>query len=50
MHDELRSAAKDLIHQCGCQAGCPSCAGPALEIGEYGKSGALRLLEFVSGI
>ncbi|MDZ7363124.1 MAG: DEAD/DEAH box helicase [candidate division KSB1 bacterium] len=48
MHDELKVAARDLITKCGCAAGCPSCVGPALEIGEQGKAGALRLLEVVS--
>jgi len=48
MHDELKIAAHDLITKCGCAAGCPSCVGPALEIGEQGKAGALRLLEIVS--
>jgi DEAD/DEAH box helicase domain-containing protein len=47
MHDELKVAARDLITKCGCAAGCPSCVGPALEIGEQGKAGALRLLEAV---
>jgi DEAD/DEAH box helicase domain-containing protein len=45
MHDELKAAARDLITKCGCVAGCPSCVGPALEIGEQGKAAALRLLE-----
>jgi DEAD/DEAH box helicase domain-containing protein len=48
MHDELKVAARDLITKCGCAAGCPSCVGPALEIGEQGKAGALRVLEIVS--
>ncbi|MDZ7290089.1 MAG: DEAD/DEAH box helicase [candidate division KSB1 bacterium] len=45
MHDELKIAARDLIMKCGCAAGCPSCVGPALEVGEHGKAGALRLIE-----
>jgi DEAD/DEAH box helicase domain-containing protein len=45
MHDELKVAAKELITKCGCLAGCPSCVGPNLEVGEHGKSGVLRLLE-----
>jgi DEAD/DEAH box helicase domain-containing protein len=49
MHDELAVAAKELIVKCGCATGCPSCVGPALEVGEYGKASALRLLEEVSG-
>ncbi len=45
MHDELKVAAKELITKCGCLAGCPSCVGPNLEVGEHGKSSVLRLLE-----
>jgi DEAD/DEAH box helicase domain-containing protein len=45
MHDELKVAAKDLITKCGCLAGCPSCVGPNLEVGEHGKASVLRLLE-----
>lgn len=47
MHDDLKVAARDLIVKCGCSAGCPSCVGPALENGEQGKAGALRLVEMV---
>ncbi len=44
LHDELLKAAKELIHSCGCQSGCPSCVGPVLEVGEKGKESALKLL------
>jgi DEAD/DEAH box helicase domain-containing protein len=50
MHDELKAAAKDLITRCGCAAGCPSCVGPTLEVGEEGKAAALRLLEMADEI
>ncbi len=33
-HDELVTAAADLVAACGCEAGCPSCTGP--------RSGARR--------
>ncbi|HOE65302.1 MAG TPA: DEAD/DEAH box helicase [Candidatus Hydrogenedentes bacterium] len=43
-HDRLLEAAISLISRCGCKEGCPSCVGPALEIGgEHGKNGALIL-------
>jgi DEAD/DEAH box helicase domain-containing protein len=48
MHDELKVAAKNLIAKCGCAAGCPSCVGPALEVGEQGKDSALRLIDIAS--
>jgi len=38
-------AAHDLVSQCPCESGCPSCVGPALEVGEDGKAVALRLLQ-----
>ena len=38
-------AALDLVAQCECESGCPSCVGPALEVGEEGKAVAMRLLE-----
>ena len=46
LHDDLRAAAKGLILGCKCEYGCPSCVGPELEVGEGGKEGAIRLLEF----
>lgn len=42
-HARLLEAAASLISDCRCKEGCPSCVGPALEIGEHGKSGALTL-------
>lgn len=44
-HDDLVNAAKQLIQECPCTSGCPSCVGPALEVGELGKKSALKLLE-----
>jgi len=39
----LRQTA-ELLAGCGCEAGCPSCVGPAGEIGERGKEVAARIL------
>jgi len=44
LHDDLVSAAIDLIAGCGCAHGCPSCVGPVLEVGNTGKGDALQLL------
>lgn len=38
-------AAHDLVARCDCESGCPSCVGPALEVGEEGKAMVLRLLD-----
>ena len=37
-----------LISDCPCPAGCPSCVGPAGEIGEKGKAVALEILRKLS--
>jgi DEAD/DEAH box helicase domain-containing protein len=34
----------ELIANCPCAAGCPSCVGPMGETGENGKAAALRIL------
>ncbi len=39
----LRQTA-DLLASCECEAGCPSCVGPAGEVGERGKEVAVRIL------
>jgi DEAD/DEAH box helicase domain-containing protein len=44
MANVVLAAAHDLVAQCPCESGCPSCVGPALEVGEEGKGVALRLL------
>ncbi len=41
----LLEAAASLISSCPCKEGCPSCVGPALEIGKHGKEGALKLAQ-----
>jgi len=45
LHQDLLSAAKDLILSCPCRTGCPSCVGPVIEVGEKGKESALKILE-----
>jgi len=44
LHDHLVRAAAELIEACGCEAGCPSCVGPILEVGNTGKVDALSVL------
>jgi len=39
------SAARDLVETCACENGCPSCVGPILDVGPFGKVGARWLLE-----
>ncbi len=40
----LLEGGRDLLERCPCEAGCPSCAGPAGEVGDKGKEVALEIL------
>lgn len=44
LHGQVLAAARDLIASCPCEAGCPSCVGPVLEVGSTGKARALDVL------
>jgi len=37
IHDVLLQAARQVISDCRCENGCPSCVGPLNEVGENGK-------------
>ena len=45
----LLRSARDAIAECPCEAGCPSCVGPAGEVGAAGKKTALLLLQRLVG-
>ncbi|UCD95314.1 MAG: DEAD/DEAH box helicase [Candidatus Zixiibacteriota bacterium] len=45
--DDLFKACLEQVQNCPCQGGCPSCVGPELEVGERGKEGTIRLLEYM---
>ena len=46
-HDPLPTlrGALQLAGQCACEAGCPSCTGPALDTGEGAKQHAIMILK-----
>jgi DEAD/DEAH box helicase domain-containing protein len=46
--DQILVAAKEMLSNCKCLYGCPSCVGPALEIGEKGKEATLKILNYLS--
>jgi len=48
MTGAVLAAAHDLVSRCACESGCPSCVGPALEVGEEGKAVVLQLLELAA--
>lgn len=43
--EQIMRAAKEMLEECRCKEGCPSCVGPALEVGDRGKQTAGLLLE-----
>ena len=42
-HADLARRARDLILACPCRDGCPSCVGPAGEVGKLAKLVALEI-------
>jgi len=47
LHGELVERARQLISECPCQNGCPSCVGPAGENGVGGKQETLAILKWL---
>jgi DEAD/DEAH box helicase domain-containing protein len=45
MHNELIARALELVRECACADGCPSCVGPGGENGAGGKQEALEILK-----
>jgi DEAD/DEAH box helicase domain-containing protein len=45
LHDELIARALELVGECACADGCPSCVGPGGENGYGGKQEALEILK-----
>ncbi|MEK7774394.1 MAG: Zn-binding domain-containing protein, partial [Candidatus Zixiibacteriota bacterium] len=48
--ERLLEATIEHVRLCQCLEGCPTCVGPSLEVGVSGKSGALRLLEYMMAV
>ena len=49
LHGRLLGQSLALIAACPCRDGCPSCVGPAGEVGSRGKEVALHLLQAITG-
>ena len=47
VHQPLIKTAYELVTNCDCEQGCPSCVGPINEVGPDGKLNALKLLKGV---
>jgi len=48
LSERLLANVRKLIENCPCPVGCPSCVGPAGEIGEKGKEVALAILSHLA--
>jgi DEAD/DEAH box helicase domain-containing protein len=46
----LLSRTRELIAECPCESGCPSCVGPSCEQGTHAKAVALALLERLGAV
>ena len=45
MREMLLERALQVVNDCGCPQGCPSCVGPVGEVGSDGKPTAIRILK-----
>ncbi len=48
MRELLMEKALQVVNDCGCEQGCPSCVGPVGEVGSDGKRTAVRILREMS--
>ena len=49
IHPQLMSGALELVSECSCSDGCPSCVGVGGEFGSGGKKETLALLQLLNG-
>jgi DEAD/DEAH box helicase domain-containing protein len=48
--ERLFESCLEHIRNCPCEAGCPTCIGPPLEVGDGGKDGVVKLLEYILAV
>ncbi|MBD3401793.1 DEAD/DEAH box helicase [candidate division GN15 bacterium] len=48
--DKLFEACREQVEKCACVSGCPVCVGPPMEVGDRGKEGVVRLLEYMLAV
>jgi DEAD/DEAH box helicase domain-containing protein len=48
IHSEMMARGLELVSQCICQDGCPSCVGPGGENGMGGKAETLAILRQIN--
>jgi DEAD/DEAH box helicase domain-containing protein len=45
--ERLFEACRAHVRRCACSKGCPTCVGPSMEVGETGKDGVAKLLDYM---
>ncbi|MEW6049467.1 MAG: DEAD/DEAH box helicase [Candidatus Zixiibacteriota bacterium] len=48
--ERLFEACREHAKKCGCSSGCPTCVGPPMEVGEHGRDGVVKLLEYMLAV
>jgi ATP-dependent helicase YprA (DUF1998 family) len=48
MSADLLTRTRELIAECPCETGCPSCVGPIGQTGPLAKTVALRILDHLT--
>jgi DEAD/DEAH box helicase domain-containing protein len=48
--ENLFEACLHHVTNCPCSDGCPSCVGPPMEVGDGGKTGVVKLLEYMLAV
>lgn len=46
-HERLFDACREHVRTCPCSDGCPTCIGPPMEVGDGGKAGVIKLLDYM---
>jgi DEAD/DEAH box helicase domain-containing protein len=46
-HERLFEACLNHVNGCPCEGGCPTCIGPPMEVGDDGKPGVTKLLQYM---
>jgi len=49
-HIRLFESCLEHVKNCPCEGGCPTCVGPPMEVGEEGKEGAFKLLQYMLAV
>ncbi len=48
--ERLFEACREHVRRCPCYNGCPTCVGPAMEVGTHGKEGTIKLLDYMMAV